>query len=127
MNVDRILFDVGIAGAGGALSAIGVYTEDCSTKLLDTGAVDTSTGGIKNIDVTDAVIGPGYFVLAYTTNDITVEVASSLTDATGELLWNTGTVQIGTSSLTSTAAVLPATCGTISADIVNRVHVKFLQ
>lgn len=125
ITVSRIVWNIEV-GAVGADCSVGIYNSDGTTLLLDSGPqVCTGSTTQHDIDVTDATIGPGFFIVAFTTDvSLTWETIDSGTNTTFEAALNATTAQNGDATNASVNGQLPATLGTITASAVDQVFVK---
>jgi len=122
-TVDRISWEVE-TGAVGADCSVGVYNEDGTTLLLDTGPQDCTGSGITHdVDVTNATIGPGFFIVAFTSDvQVTFDTYDTNADFDGTL--NATVAQNGDAANASVNGQLPATLGTITGSTVDQLYVK---
>jgi hypothetical protein len=108
-------------GIASSLTDIGIYSADGNTKLVSTGAIDTSGAAAdKTTPVGPVTLNPGVYYFAWTSNDATVQLYRHGSDTTQIPLMNTGTAKrIGTAANSSSSGVLPSSLGTITAANVN--------
>lgn len=115
LTVSRVVFHINTASAS-SNGAAAIYSSDGQTKLVDTGAVDTSTTGTKDTDIANVTLAPGFYWLAVTNS--TTAVAFQGNQITGSVLanaigaWNSTTVHWGNAANSSAAGVMPNTMGT---------------
>jgi hypothetical protein len=136
IDVSRIIWATATVSATNCdYGAVGVYTLDGNTKLIDSGAVAYSTNDqYNNIDITDVYLEAGEYWLAYTATDTGTSCAVLCAADPGrttvpnfEVLMNTQTVFIGTAANPSSSGALPSTLGTITGNSdVDRIIVKFV-
>ncbi len=134
IEVDRVVWGVAIVSATGCLNgAVGIYTLDGNTLLVNSGAQLYDTNDeIHNVDIGNVFVDPGDYWIAYTADDATGSCdAIALTDLNStpdvDLIMNTGNTLVGNAANPSAAGVLPATLGTITAnENVNRPIIKFV-
>lgn len=109
--VGKITFELTTA-IGSSLTDIGIYTAAGSTKLLSTGAVDTSAGTFKSVSITPVTLDPGVYWLAVTSNDATVQLRRVTGDSAIANQLNNNTVKkCGVATNSSTSGVLPSSLG----------------
>ncbi len=112
LAVIRIVAYLGTASAGG-FCGFGVYSADGNARILTSGAVSTTAGGVKSI-AASATIGPGWYILATTHDNVVSALRSVNNDATADIVLNDTTVQKGVAANASVAGVLPATLGALT-------------
>ena len=98
----------------GKFIGVGIYHADKSIALQ--GKVSTTTTGIKTVAITSVTLEPGVYWHAKTADGTTVKakhinLGVDYANASNEI-----TVKIGNAANSSTAGVLPATLGTITAN-----------
>ncbi len=136
-TVDRIVWaNATVTGCSGAQGAVGLFTLDGNTKILDSGAqVYDTLDEIHNVDITNTYVEMGSYWVAYTSASISsscdVLAFADPTPTTNpgvDTVLNTGNTLIGTAANSSTAGVFQATLGTITANDtgVNRPLIKFV-
>lgn len=110
--VGKITFEV-TTTVGSSLVDVGIYDAAGTTKLVSTGAVDTSTGTFKSTSISPAVtLAPGVYYLAVTSNDTTVQLRRISGDSNVQNSLNNNTVKkAGTATNSSTSGVLPSSLG----------------
>lgn len=119
--VNRVVFQV---SATGGLSGVGIYSAT-GDRLITTGAVDTTTTGVKNTALGASVtIEAGWYYLAWTANNTTATYHSEVSATTYTNVLNATTVHIGTAANASSGGVLPATLGAVSAGSFPVIIVK---
>lgn len=111
-------------GANGTKFAFGIYSADGNTKLLDTGAI-TLAGVPSNYSITVSSVtlnaGTPYF-FAQTSSSASFSQGPATDLGVNEVnQLNISTPRYGTAANVSSAGVLPATLGVITADNVNHV------
>lgn len=111
-----------VTAAGSTHGAIGIYTSDGGTKLLDTGAEDFAANGVKPGAVS-GTLHPGWYWLAWTIDSATPTLRSVAAPANFGVL-NTTVVQKGSAANSSAVGVLPATLGAISSQTFDIPLVK---
>jgi hypothetical protein len=98
--------------------AIGLYSTDGNTKVLDSGAQSSAATGIVTATIGATQVPAGFYYFAFTL-DSTVPILEGVTvevnSATVGLLNAGGVVQMGKAANASAAGVLPATLGALSA------------
>jgi len=117
LRVRLIKVEVTTGGGASSLLGIGVYDKD-GNLLLESGAQDANTIGAQSYTLsTPVLLEPGIYFLGWSsdsTSTATVRVDVSGNDLTD--LLNTGTVKkAGLGANDSSAGILPATMGTITA------------
>lgn len=121
--VAKVSFEV-VSATASALAAIGIYSSDRSHLLIDTGAIDCSSNGVKEITLGSPVyLPPGFYWVMFTLND-TSTTLRAVAMASNMNVLNQGTVQRGLAANGATAAVLPSTLGTVSSASFNAPIVK---
>lgn len=99
---------------GGALSSFAVYLDNASAPLITTGALahNAGTGGAN----VNAIIPAGMILVCWTSTDATATALGGVIgDANTMSVTNENTVQAFTAANASSAGVMPATLGTLSA------------
>jgi len=105
--------------SGGTHVAIGLYTTDGNTKVLDSGAMSSAATGIVTSTISATQVPAGFYYFAFT-SDSTVPILEGVTvepttGVTIGIINNGGVVQMGKATNVSAAGVLPATLGALSA------------
>ena len=102
----------------GKLAGFGLYDVN-GNLLVHTGAVSTTTTGRKFTSVTAVTLEPGVYFLAWTADGTTFAYITAVNISTGTqaAFWNQSATRVGKAANASSAGVLPATLGTITADI----------
>lgn len=134
-EVDSITWAVDAqTGAGCTHGAVGLYSLDGNTKILDSGAEAYDTNDeIFDIDITDTYVEQGSYWIAYTQNSISsctvrAHASPSTSVPSVPLMLNTGNTLVGTAANQSVVGALPATLGAISANSTSvlRPLIKFV-
>lgn len=112
-TVENVYIDVAVNNAGG-LWAVGLYDSLGTTKILDSGAIDCATGGVKTADISPVTLSFGWYWYAWTSNDTTITVRAMTSTNTITNLINQGTVQRITAGNVSASGVLPSSLGTLT-------------
>lgn len=125
LTVASIHFHISTAFAGG-LCSVGVYSDDGTTLLIDSGAKSTTATGVVSTTLAATVtLGPGWYWVAYTCDNATSAISGTPASANPSAVLNAGTGQVGAAANASAAGVLPATLGTVtSSNVVGAVYVK---
>lgn len=114
LTVANVYIDVAVGNAGG-LFAVALYDSLGTTKVLDSGAINCATNGVKTAAISPAVTLPfGWYWYAWTSNDTTVTVRAATSSLTITNLINQGTVQRISAGNSSASGVLPSTLGTLT-------------
>lgn len=100
----------------GGFYALGIYNDAGTTKLLDTGAVSTTTwSGTTTITVSSVTLQPDvWYWLAETTSSNSIQMLLVSLNSNMSAVLNGVTTVMGTAANSSTAGVLPSTLGTIT-------------
>lgn len=118
-TIRHVTYGAIAAGAAGAKFAIGIFSADGSTKLLEA-QFDATILTPQSVSV-NVTLPPGVYWYAWAANDTTAtgNVCPNFGVNTGQV-WvqylNKVVVHFGKSSNVLTAGVLPSTLGTITAD-----------
>jgi hypothetical protein len=128
-TVEALIYQITTAGAGGDKVSFGVYNENRSNKIIDTGALDAS--GL--VPPAAAVLAtPGllsaelFYWFAWTATATGIAVSALTLDALWRSFINIYVVQLGTAANASVAGVLPASLGAISAAAITELpYIKF--
>ena len=117
LTVNRIAFRFG--AQSGNNCAVGVYSDDGNTKLIDSGAIAIVANTLSDIALGAPVaLTAGHYWLAYTMDNTTPTIHVVTLATAIRTVLNATTVQTGTAANASASAVLPATLGAItSADV----------
>lgn len=111
--VAKVAFEV-VTLSVGSLAAIGIYSADGNTLLINSGAVSTTTAGVKTVTLGSPVtLAPGKYIYAVTANNTTPTSYAALTGSFNVLL-NAFTTTAGTAANASASGVLPSTTGVIT-------------
>lgn len=125
--VNKVSFQIQTAAAG-SFTGAGLFSPDGNVKLLETGAVDSSTTGLKTVTLASTfLLLPGLYQYAYTASDVLVQ-AVLLGGINSATLSNIGTPRVvvdGFGANASVGGVLPATLGVLSAQTQNRLVASF--
>lgn len=117
-----------LVGAASRFLAIGIYSFNGSTKLVDSGAVSATGTGIRNITLASPIVLiPGDYILAWTCDHLTPKFSTTNSSTDQNSILNAGVPQLGTCSNVSAAGVLPATLGTLTGADINIPIVKLQQ
>lgn len=134
IEVDRVVWGVITqTGTGCDNGAVGLYSLDGNTLLVNSGAQTLDTNNqIKDVDITNVFIDPGDYWLAYTADAVSSCTVQAVLDPDGtgidvDNIMNQSNTLMGTSSNSSAAGVLPSSLGTITAnEDVDRPVIKFV-
>lgn len=114
--ITKIDFRIG-TGVAASFVGAGIYNSDGTTLLVDSGAVDTSTNGVKTTTVGSVTLQPGTYWFAYTANTATTLTGilgpSALSD-TALSTAGAGKIGYGTAANASVAGQLPSTLGAVT-------------
>lgn len=121
IEVDTVVWAVITqTGTGCDNGAVGIYSIDGNTLLVDSGAQTYDTNNtIIEADITNVFLNPGDYWLAYTADESTSCTVQAVTDSEGtgvdsDNIMNQGQTMMGTANNASASGVLPATLGTIT-------------
>ena len=127
--VNKIAIQIQTLSAG-AFAGAGLYSPDGNVKLVETGAIDCSTTGLKTVTLgTTYLFLPGEYQYAYTCSDIVAQ-AVLLGGINAATISNIGTPRVvvdGTAANASVGGVLPATLGALAAQTQNRLIANFFN
>ena len=125
--VRNITFNVFTLEAG-KFAGFGLYDVD-GNRLVHTGAVSVAGTGDKSTAVTAVTIEPGVYFLAWTADGTTFAYTTQLNISTGIMadMWNQNATRIGVAANASSAGVLPATLGTITAQVTVVLPIVFFE
>lgn len=113
ITINKMVYNVGVTSAGDKW-AFGIYTTDGLTKLLDSGVISPTVGGITNLTLGSPVtLAPGTYTFAQTSSGTTATMDFSDTTAIRNYLTK-NRQRVGLAANASAAGVLPATLGAIS-------------
>ena len=106
-----------ITSVGSSSANFGVYNAS-GAKLLDSGAIATTSGGAATVTITPVILPPGVYYFAQSADHNSVQLAG-FTISSGGVQLATGQaaatgVYIGIATNSTSGGVLPATLGTIS-------------
>ncbi len=121
-KVSNIITEVTTAGASGKKYGVGLYDKD-KNLLFKTAALDANSQTVQSDTLaTSVTLEPGVYWLASTCDDAATgfRVLTTETDQSFGPV-NENTVRGGTAANASSAGVLPATLGTISANTSREV------
>jgi len=127
--VESLVYEITGAGGAGDKVSFGVYNENRSNKIIDTGALDAS--GI--VPPAAAVLSAPallnselFYWFAWTATATGIAVSALTLDALWRSFINVYTVQLGTAANPSVGGVLPASLGAISAAAITEMpYIKF--
>ena len=110
--VRRLALEISTLSVGGNLG-VGLYDAG-GNLILESGAISTTTTGIKTASITAVTLEPGVYFHVETADNTTVQVRKVGLSAQVRNLLNANAVEkSGLAANTSTAGVLPATLGAI--------------
>ena len=107
----------------GGFVGSGIYDKD--KNLLLQATISTTTTGVKSATITAVTLEPGVYWHAGTTDTGVAAERTINLDADYSDLGNAVVVRRGVAATTSTAGVLPATLGTITASGINPLATYF--
>ena len=102
-----------VTAAGGSHGSFSIWTSDGNNKLADTGAEDWSGNGVKSGLVTEVLLNPQCYILAWTTDSATVTLRSVGSPANFGVQ-NDQVVIKGQAANSSSAAVMPGSLGALT-------------
>lgn len=118
ITVNSIHFNIAVAVAGG-LCSVGIYSDDGNTLLIDSGVKSTTSTGLASTTLAAPVtLAPGWYWIAYTCDNASSAISGASGSTAVSPVLNGATTHVGAAANTSSAGVLPATLGTISASSV---------
>lgn len=121
ITVTKIVAEVTTAGGAGSTANFGFY-DSTKTKVLDSGAIDTSTDGFKSITLGSPVTLPaGEYYFAYSGNEATPTAKfPSFGGSTPfyDHMFNATQPRWGQASNPTVAGVLPATLGNLTNGVI---------
>lgn len=94
---------------------VAIYSADGGTLLLESGALDSSTAGVKTVTLGAPVrLVPGTYIFAYTGTSSTNTLRGINMTANSQNLINGVTVRNGTAANASASSIFPSTTGVIT-------------
>lgn len=97
---------------------LGIYSM-AGTKLLATGTIASTSTGLKTGTVTTTTLTPGFYIMAFVTNNTLTKVSAYTVSTSGFY----DTVYGGTAANVVSGGVMPATLGTITQSSNNGAQV----
>ena len=114
--VGQISYWVSTGGGAGKKLGFGIY-DVAKNLLLESGAVDANVTGQATASITAVTLEPGVYWLAWTSDSGTVEIVAIKNLNNAVPIINEITPRSGIAANASSAGVLPATLGTITASV----------
>lgn len=115
-TVTRISLQATTGGGAGKLMSVGIYDRLGTTRLINSGTYDANSTNIQTNTITSVTLNPGIYHAAFTCDSSTVAMRCFAAAAGIATLMNANSVKkAGTAANSSTAGVLPATLGDITA------------
>ena len=115
ITFSKMVIEITGAGAAGKKFGAGIYDKD-KNLIIETGALAADATGVISTNVTTTILEPGVYWSAQTADDIAVLATGMLASVAAFLgLISENTVRAGWANASS-AGVLPATLGTITAN-----------
>lgn len=116
ITINSVHFEVATASAS-TNGSMGIYSSDGNTLHVTTGAVATTSTGLKNTTLGSTVtLDPGFYYFAWTNSSTTPAFGVGLIDANAYNIPNAGSMKLlGTAANASSGGALPSTLGTITA------------
>jgi hypothetical protein len=113
--VRNITTEVTTGGASGKKYGVGLY-DIGGNRLLHTGALDAEAVARNVTSITAVTLEPGVYYQAQTTDDSNTQFRRLMTELGGIILLKDTGALVGLAANTSSAGVLPATLGTVTAN-----------
>jgi hypothetical protein len=115
ITISRVTVYIATDAAGGTVN-FGIY-DSTGAKLLDSGAINATSLGSSYNNITPVTLAPGTYYFAQSANSTTVRVpvATGYEAVLTDML-NAKNVKIGQAQNPTSAGVMPATLGTLTAD-----------
>lgn len=128
LTVTSIHFEC-VTAAAGSSSSVGIYNNDGTSLLIDSGAISTATTGIKSATLAAAktLTRNIMYYVAFTTTSLSVVLRGRdlvVSNVIASLVNGDGSLHLGTAANSATAGVLPSSLGTITAVAVNMAEFK---
>ena len=113
VTIRNIVGEVTTLAAGSNLG-LGLY-DASGNRLAHSGAIDSSTTGIKSVAISPVNINSGVYFSAHTSDSTVVQIRQvNLMSAANAGILNQNGTKVGTAGNASVAGVLPTTLGTIA-------------
>lgn len=128
-TISKIVIDVTTAQAS-SHAGIGIYDITGNIKLVDSGAISTAASNTVTTTITTVTLPPGSYILAWTTDNNTVQCTGSAMGNLPRLIGGTGGAAFtgfGTAANASAGGVLPATLGALSTSTSPNIWGVFMS
>ena len=122
--VRNLTFEIEVLSVGG-LCSVGLYSADGNILRVHSGAVSTTTTGIKNVVASAVTLEPGVYFHSWTGDNITFKLRSFVSAQGWNNLINNNANRVGSAANPSVAGVLPATLGAITPTAANTPAVYY--
>lgn len=114
ITVRKVSVAVNIAAAASTI-ALGIYSADGNTKLVDSGPISSATTGIKTVTLaTSVTLQPGTYFFVQTASSTTVTTDNLGAQNNRTSMLNQNANRAGSAANTAPGSVLPATLGAIT-------------
>lgn len=128
MTISTVHMSLGTGSVGNNLS-FGIYSNDGNTKLVDSGAISTTSTGIKSVTLGSPVtIDAGVYLFAYATQNTTMRYAGFTgLNSTAMDIANADVTVFATAANSASSGSLPSTTGALTPvnSGLNPMWVKF--
>jgi hypothetical protein len=116
VTVGNIVSRVTTGGGAGKLYGIGLYNA-AGSLVLETGALDANTVAISKTAITPVTLDPGPYFFAWTSDSTSTALSAFSVTVGGaaDAILNAGAVEKVGTAAASSAGVLPASMGTVTA------------
>ncbi len=115
-TISRVTAVIATNSSGNSVN-FGIYNSSGS-KLIDSGALSATSTGAISASITAVTLPPGVYYFAQSANNTSIQVTgfSNASSPMTTALNAHGTVKVGQAANATSAGVMPATLGTITAD-----------
>ena len=116
VTVGNIVSRVTTGGGAGKLYGIGIYSA-AGALMLETGALDANTVAVNKTAITPVTLTSGPYFFAWTSDSTTTQLSAFVVTSGGatDAILNAGSVEKVGTAAASSAGVLPASMGTVTA------------
>jgi len=130
LTVTTVHMSVGTGSVGNNLS-FGIYSNDGNTKLVDSGAISTTSTGIKSVTLGSPVtLDAGVYLFAYATQNTTMRYAGfTALNSTAMDIANATVTVFATAANSASSGAIPSTTGALTPvnSGLNPMWVKFQE
>jgi hypothetical protein len=123
ITVNKLTFETVAPDIGNNIG-VAIYNAAGTTKLIDTGAISATTGGIKSVTIAGVILTPGVYWLAWTHDSNAVTVRGIGNAAGFNPFFNDVNVKVGTAANSGAAGVCPTTLGVVTAQNIGQILIK---